>query len=220
MGVITRFVDIVNSNLNSALDSAEKPEKMLRMIIQEMEEALVDIRCQAAQFIAEKKVMERKITKLTSQSTDWQHKAELAVNKEREDLARQALIAKSECENEISEIQAQLNVVETSLAAITNDASSLQTKLSEAKQKQNTLMKREQAAVVQLHTRRQIDSSKLESVSQRYEQLHQKIENLESQVEAYDVTSNPSLEEQFRKLEADSKVETELQELKAKVANG
>ncbi|MDC2889614.1 hypothetical protein PN838_13545 [Psychrosphaera sp. G1-22] len=117
-------------------------------------------------------------------------------------------------------MQAQLNVVETSLAAITNDASSLQTKLSEAKQKQNTLMKREQAAVVQLHTRRQIDSSKLESVSQRYEQLHQKIENLESQVEAYDVTSNPSLEEQFRKLEADSKVETELQELKAKVANG
>lgn len=220
MGVITRFVDIVNSNLNAALDSAEKPEKMLRMIIQEMEEALVDIRSQAAQFIAEKKQYERKINNIMTQSTDWQNKAELALNKGREDLARQALVAKSECENDIAELRNQLSVVETSLEAITTDANSLQVKLTEAKQKQASFAKREQAAVVQLHTRRQLDSSKLDEVSLRYEQLHQKIESLESQVEAYDVTSNPSLADEFSKLEADSKVEAELEALKSKVANG
>lgn len=219
MGVITRFVDILNSNLNAALDSAEKPEKMLRMIIQEMEEALVDIRSQAAQFIAEKKQLERRISQIEKQANDWHNKAELAVSKGREDLARQALIAKSECEADIAELQSQLTVVAESVASIGEDAAKLQTKLTEAKQKQASFAKREQAAVIQLHTRKQLNSNKLDEVSQRYEQLHQKIESLESQVEAYDVTSNPSLAEQFSQLEAESKVEAELEALKSKVAN-
>lgn len=219
MGVITRFVDIVNSNLNAALDSAEKPEKMLRMIVQEMEEALVEVRSQAAQFIAEKKQLERKLEVLTAQSSDWQAKAELAISKEREDLARQALVAKANCDEDKAVLAQQISVVEQSLASISQDASNLQTKLSEAKQKQASFAKREQAAVIQLHTRRHLNDGKLEAVNQRYEQLHQKIESLESQVEAYDVTSNPSLTEQFNQLEADSKVEAELAALKAKVVN-
>jgi len=219
MGVITRFVDVLNSNINAALDSVEKPEHMLRMIIQEMEEALVEVRSHAAQVIAEKKQVERKVAALTEQALDWQNKAEMALSKDREDLARQALVAKSECESELAVIQEQLSLLSENLNAITEDANGLQQKLAEAKQKQKSLVRRQDTAVVQLNSRKTIDKNKLENVQAKYERLHNKVTELESQVEAYDMTAPVTLMDEFRKLEADSKVEDELEALKKKVAN-
>ena len=219
MGVITRFVDVLNSNINAALDSVEKPEHMLRMIIQEMEEALVEVRSHAAQVIAEKKQVERKVSALTEHALDWQNKAEMALSKDREDLARQALVAKSECESELAVIQEQLSLLSENLNAITEDANGLQQKLAEAKQKQKSLVRRQDTAVVQLNSRKTIDKNKLENVQAKYERLHNKVTELESQVEAYDMTAPVTLMDEFRKLEADSKVEDELEALKKKVAN-
>ena len=219
MGVITRFVDIFNSNINAALDSVEKPEHMLRMIIQEMEEALVEVRSHAAQVIAEKKQFERKANTLESQVADWQAKAEMALSKEREDLARQALVAKSECESELANIQQQLAQLTESLDAISSDANGLQTKLAEAKAKQQSLIRRKETAVVQLHSRKTLDNNKIENVQARYERLHNKVTELESQVEAYDMTAPVTLLDEFKQLESNSKVEDELQALKQKVAN-
>jgi len=219
MGVITRFVDILNSNINAALDKAEKPEHMLRMIIQEMEEALVEVRSHAAQFIAEKKQFERKKDRINEQMNDWQAKAEMALAKGREDLARQALIAKGDCESEAEALEAQIEQVSKGLNAITEDANKLQAKLAEAKQKQSALLRRRETAVVQLNSRKVVDSQKLENVHNKYERLHNKVAELESQVEAYDMTAPVSLMDEFRKMESDSKVEDELAELKKKVAN-
>ena len=219
MGVITRFVDILNSNINAALDSAEKPEHMLRMIIQEMEEALVEVRSNAAQFIAEKKQFERKKNQLIEQVNDWQAKAEMAITKNREDLARQALVAKSECEAEVVILDEQIAQVTQGLNAITEDANSLQTKLTEARKKRNALLRRSETAVIQLKSRKAVDSQKLENVQNKYERLHNKVAELESQVEAYDMTSSVPLMDEFRKMESESKVEDELAALKKKVAN-
>jgi phage shock protein A len=220
MSVLTRFVDIVNANLNAALDKAEKPEHTLRLIVQEMEEALVEIRSHAAGFIAEKKQVERKIETLQSQAKEWVSKAELALSKGREDLARQALVVKGESEQEVAELHEHLNSINEALSKLSADADQLQAKLDEAKQKQSAIAKRERVAVVQLNSRKTLDKNKLESASRKYEALQQKVEALESQVEAYDLTSNPSLAESFRQLEADAKLEDELAALKKKVVNG
>jgi phage shock protein A len=220
MSVLTRFVDIVNANLNAALDKAEKPEHTLRLIVQEMEEALVEVRSHAAGFIAEKKQVERKIETLQSQAKEWVCKAELALSKGREDLARQALVVKGESEREAAELNEHLGSINEALSKLSADADQLQTKLDEAKQKQSVIAKRERVAVVQLNSRKTLDKNKLESASRKYEALQQKVEALESQVEAYDLTSNPSLAESFRQLEADAKLEDELAALKKKVVNG
>lgn len=220
MSVLTRFVDIVNANINVALDKAEKPEQTLRLIVQEMEEALVEIRSHAAGYIADKKQVERKIAGLEKQAGEWLEKAELALSKGREDLARQALVVKGESEQEVSELQQHLTVIDEALAKLSEDADKLQLKLDEAKQRQAALVKRERVAVVQLNARKTLDTSKFEQASRKYEALQQKVEALESQVEAYDVTSNPSLAESFRQLESESKLEEELEQLKKKVVNG
>ena len=220
MGVITRFVDIFNSNINAVLDKAEKPEQMLRMLVQEMEEALVEVRSHAAQVIADKKQYERKMDNINARIVDWQNKAEMALTKNREDLARKALVEKSEAEQEAVSLQSQLDQISESLEIITADANGLQTKLNEARQKQQALVRRQETAVVQLASRKSVTSSKMDEVQQRYERLHQKVTSLESQVEAYDRTTPVSLMDEFRALESSSKVDEELMALKKKVANG
>lgn len=220
MGVVTRITDLVNANIHAALDKAEKPEKMLRLVIQELEETLVEARSQAAKHIADKKALTRKTSNLNAQMTDWLNKAETAIEKDREDLAKQALVEKSKCEAELTEIEKVLVVLNANLESMNADISSLQKKLSEARGKQQKLMQREAAAVTQLKSRKVLNSYDVAEIEQRYESFARKVDQMESKVEAYDLSSNPSLDEEFRQLEAESQLNKELEELKAKVANG
>lgn len=220
MGVVTRFTDLVNANINAALDKAEQPEKMLRLVIQELEETLVEARSQAAKNIADKKALTRKKENLNTQVSDWLSKAETALAKDREDLAKQALIEKSKCEAELIGIEKVLVVLTADLEGMNKDISSLQQKLSEARGKQQKLIKREAAAVTQLKSKKVLDSYNVAEIEQRYETFARKVDAMESKVEAYELSSNPSLDEEFRQLEAESQLNKELEELKTKVANG
>ncbi len=219
MGVVTRITDLVNANIHAALDKAEQPEKMLRLVVQELEETLVEARSHAAKNIADKKALNRKASNLTSQVKDWLAKAETALTKEREDLAKQALVEKSKCEAELAEIEKVLVVINANLESMNTDITSLQQKLSEAKAKQKKLMQREAAAVTQLKSRKVLNSYDVAEIEQRYETFARKVDEMESKVEAYDMSSNPSLEEEFRQLETESQLNEELEQLKAKVAN-
>jgi len=219
MGVVTRFVDVINSNINAALDKAEQPEKMIRLVIQELEETLVDVRSHAAKTIAEKKNLSRQAKHLESTVADWLAKAEVALTKDREDLAKQALVAKSHAEAELAELNSELEHVEQQLSVISEDASKLQQKLSEAQAKQNELLKREQFSKTRLKAKKTYHQSNIEVLDRKYQGVVRKIETLESEVEAFDLTSsNNDLKAQFEQLQADENIEKEMAELKKKVA--
>ncbi len=220
MGMFSRLTDIINANINSLLDKAENPEKMIRLIIQEMEETLVEVRTSAAKQIAEKKTLTRQLRAQTEKSAQWQEKAELAISKGRDDLARQALVAKQQCQPVIEDLEAQLAQVEELLESIQNDTARLQDKLTEAKQRQEACLKRQKTAEVRLKVRETVKFEQIDDAILRFEKFQQKVDGLEAQVEAYDMTEAKSLEAQFQELESEESIEEELQAIKKKVANG
>lgn len=219
MGMFSRLSDIVNSNLNSLLDKAENPEKVIRLIVQEMEETLVEIRSEAAKHIAEKKDLERKVNSANSQASDWNSKAELAISKGRDDLAKAALVEKHKMQDSASSLQEELDKVSTHISQINEDATRLQIKLNDAKAKQNALLQREKAASTRLKVKAKVNSQDIDNAIQKFESFQRKIDDIEAQVEAFDIgTEGQSLQAQFRNLEQEGRVEKELEALKKQVA--
>ena len=147
MGIFSRFSDIVNSNINSLLDKAEDPQKMVRLIIQEMEDTLVEVRSTSARLIAEKKDVQRQQQRVEHEVLDWENKAELALSKEREDLAKQALIEKQKAQQAVDSLQQELERVDESLSKLNDEISQLQEKLADAKARQKTIMMREKNCI-------------------------------------------------------------------------
>lgn len=220
MGMFSRFTDILNANLNNMLDKAEDPEKMIKLIIQEMEETLVEVRSTAAKHIAEKKTLLRQIRNAEQSMTNWHQKAELAISKGREDLARAALVEKQKCETQVSELNEELGQLEHFLSAVQEDSSNLQEKLSEAKRRQEAYVLRQQSATVRLKVREKAAVYNIDEAISKFERYQQKIDEVEAQVEAYDMTSNQDLSSQINALETDDNIEQELAALKKQVVNG
>ena len=219
MGLFTRFTDIVNANINSMLDKAEHPEKMIRLIIQEMEETLVEVRSTAAKNIAEKKSLVREIRSLEASIENWHNKAELAISKGREDLAKSALTEKHKAKEQVDYVQEQLTQLDEYLNGVQEDAQRLQEKLSEAKRRQEALILRQQSAQVRLKVREKAAVHNIEEAIGKFERYQQKIDKVEAQIEAFDMTQNSDLDSQFRALETDENIEQELEQLKKKVVN-
>src|SRR5690606_24121323 len=121
MGIFSRLSDIINANINSLLDKAEDPEKMIRMVIQEMEETLVEVRSTTAKILADKKELVRRNEKLARQVDDWQQKAELALSRGREDLAKAALLEKSTVNEVIAVVQGDMDKLDESLDKLTRE---------------------------------------------------------------------------------------------------
>ena len=220
MGLFSRFTDIVNANLNSMLDKAEHPEKMIRLIIGEMEETLIEVRSTAAKNIAEQKTLSRKVKSAEEGINHWHDKAEIALAKSRDDLAKSALAQKHKCQAELSQLNAENDQLTGFLSDIQEDAQRLQDKLNEAKRRQEALMLRQESAEVRLKMRETAVIHNIDEAMAKFERYQQKIDHLEAQVESYDLTENKDLSAQISELEQDDTIEAELAEMKKKVVNG
>ena len=220
MGLFSRFTDIINANLNSMLDKAEHPEKMIRLIIGEMEETLVEVRSTAAKNIAEQKTLARKVKATQEGIVHWHNKAEIALNKGREDLAKSALAQKHKCQAELTQLDEEDAQLTDLLTAIQEDGQRLQDKLNEAKRRQEALRLRQESAEVRLKVREKAVIHNIDEAMAKFERYQQKIDHLEAQVESYDLTENKDLSTQISDLEQDDSIEAELVEMKKKVVNG
>ncbi|MCI4644865.1 MAG: phage shock protein PspA [Hyphomonadaceae bacterium] len=219
MGLFSRLGDIINSNINAMLDSAENPEKIARLIIQEMEDTLVEVRTAAARAMADKKEMEREIAHYSSVRDDWNTKAELAIDKGREDLARGALLAKQKAEGEIARREDAMKAAEDAFEKRQADLAKLQEKLSEAKAKHRALMMRREAAEHRIRMRSQVHDGKVDEALARYANVERKVDEMEAYADTIK-GHEPSLEAEFDALERNDAVEAELQALKAKRNGG
>ena len=215
MGIFSRFGDIINSNINAMLDKAEDPEKIARLIIQEMEDTLVEVRTAAARAMADKKELQREIVAFEQSRDEWATKAELAIDKGREDLARGALTAKQRAEREIEGRKNALVAAEEAAVKRNSDLEKLQAKLDEAKAKHRALMVRRDAAEQRIRVRTKIESTKVDDAMHRYAAIERKVDEMEAYADTINVEGR-TLEAQFEELAASESVEKELAALKAK----
>lgn len=219
MGIFSRLTDIVNSNLNALLDRAEDPEKIIRLIIQEMEDTLVEVRSAAVRSIAEKKELDRKLAALVAQQEDWQHKAELAVTRGRDDLAKAALHAKGRVTQNRKALEQQLAVLSDALARQNEDIGKLQGKLTDAKARQRSLAARHKTAATRLRLKTKLYDERITDAFARFEQVERSLDVMEGEVEAQDLGRKPALNEAFADLEADAGLDEELEALKSRLGN-
>ena len=216
MGVFSRFSDIINSNINALLDKAEDPEKMVRLIIQEMEETLVEVRTVSAKAIADKKELIRRRQWLTDQAELWESKAELAIQKAREDLAKGALAERLKFVNEGLDVDVELDTLEASLQELEDEITQLQNKISEAKTRQKALITRHKTASSKLKVRKTLNSASVKETLSRLEGYERKLDDIEGQVEAYDL-GKKSLADEIEQLAENDEIESQLTALKKKM---
>jgi phage shock protein A len=218
MGIFTRFSDIVNSNINAILDKAEDPEKIVRLMIQEMEDTLVEVRSAAARSIADKKDLNRKLAHLEREQSDWDGKAELALRKGREDLAKAALVEKSRAASAAEIIRSDYAAVDEGLTKLNEDISRLESKLEDAKTRQKALLARHKTANSRLAARKKIHDYKIDDAMIRFEQYTRRIDDVEGRIEAYDLGLPKDLNHEFAGLEAEESIARELDDLKKRVS--
>ncbi len=218
MGIFSRFTDIINSNINSILDKAEDPEKMVRLIIQEMEETLVEVRTQSAKLIADKKELSRRVERWHFEAEDWESKAEIALSKAREDLARAALKEKSSAEEAAVVLETNLEVIDSNLEKLSSDIGLLQQKLGDAKTRQKALILRSRTAQSRMGVKRQLHDVDIDEAMSRFDRYERKIDDLEGEVEAYDL-GQKTLSDEISELENDERVDAALAKLKARMAH-
>lgn len=217
MGIFSRFSDIVNSNINAILDKAEDPEKIVRLMIQEMEDTLVEVRSAAARAIADKKEISRKLEALEREAQDWQDKAELALDKDREDLAKAALAEKALVSRTAEGVRAQRDAVDEGLERLSSDIASLEAKLADAKSRQQAILVRHEAASKRLEVRKRLHDYRVDDALVRFERFERRIDGLEGHVESYDL-GKKDLAQEFAELESAEAVQEELRELKSRRA--
>ncbi len=218
MGIFTRFSDIVNSNINSILDKAEDPEKIVRLMIQEMEDTLVEVRSAAARSIADKKDLNRKLERLDSEQAGWDAKAELAIRKDREDLAKAALVEKARAVAATDLIKFDYNSIDAGLSKLNEDISRLEQKLQDAKARQKSLLARHKTANSRLAARKKIHDYKIDDAMVRFEAYTRRIDDVEGRIEAYDLGLPKDLNHELAGLAAEESVARDLDDLKKRVS--
>ena len=217
MSIFSRLSDIINSNLTAILDKAEDPEKMVRLIIQEMEETLVEVRTTSARAIADRKELLRRQEWLRREAGEWERRAEVALRKEREDLARAALVERARIAEEVEALDDEITTLDESIGRLSEDIGKLQAKLKDARARQKSLVVRTTTAQSQIGVRRRLTSASIDDAMSRFEQYERRIDDLEGQVESYDV-GHRSLVDEIAELEAGDQVDAELSALKARLA--
>jgi phage shock protein A len=217
MGIFSRTRDIVAANFADLLEKAEDPAKMIRMIILEMEETLVEVRASAARTIADQKEMRRHIAKLDQLQDNWTEKAELALSKDREDLAKAALVERQKAVDMADQLKAEVGVLDDALRASEEDIAKLQTKLREARTKQNAVQTRLETANNRTRLREMYNGPKTHEAFSRFDILDRRVDEAEGRADAMGLGSVKTLEEEISELRAGDKVDAELAALKARM---
>jgi len=219
MGIFSRMTDIINSNINSLLDQAEDPEKMIRLIIQEMEDTLVEVRSSSARVLADRKGAARKLEQVQAEADSWEEKARLAISKGREDLARAALQEKRAIEDEVTVVEAELKATDEHIAQLNVEVAQLQQKLTDAKAKQKALMMRSKTVESRIKVKRQMHREALDTAFQRFDHFERRMDTLESQLESMDVGRDvpPDLAAEINSLEEDERINDDLARLKSEM---
>lgn len=219
MSIFSRMSDIINSNLNALLDKAEDPEKMVRLIIQEMEETLVEVRSTSARAIADRKDLERRRESLTAEAREWERKAEIAISKGRDDLAKGALGERNRATDAAVAVDRELGQLQDTLSKLNEDVGLLQAKIKDAKVRQNAIILRGKAAQTRLGVRRQLSDHNINDAMHRFEMYERKMDDLEGQIESYDM-GKKTLADEIADLEVDDSLDVELAALKARLSGG
>jgi len=220
MSIFSRMADIINSNLNAMLDKAEDPQKMIRLIIQEMEETLVEVRSSSARVIADKKTAERRLQQILNDARDWEAKAKLAISKGREDLARAALAEKQLMTDEAQAVEDELASLDEHLAHLSEEIAQLQQKLNDAKAKQKAILMRSKTVNDRIRVKRQMQRDALDDAFMKFEKFERRVDNLEGQLEAMELgrEGKPDLASEIEELANEDKVNAELERLKAELS--
>jgi phage shock protein A len=217
MGIFSRTRDIIAANVTDLLDKAEDPAKMIRMIVMEMEETLIEVRASAARTIADQKEMRRHIAKLEKLQESWTEKAELALSKGREDLAKAALVERQKAGDMADRLKEEIAVLDDALQASEADITKLQNKLREARARQNSVTTRLESAHNRTRLREMYAGQKTEEAFSRFDLLERRVDLAEGRADAAGLGVQKSLEEEIAELRSADKVDAELAALKARL---
>jgi len=214
MGVFTRLKDIINSNLNAMLDAAEDPDKLIRLMIQEMEDTLVEVKANCAGAIAARKRAERAVTSAETAIVTWEERARLAIEKGREDLAREAIRVRRRLEDLRDAHAKEATGCDEVVARYKEDIGAVEAKLVDARQRHRLLVQRHKRAKTHERTRGVIERVTRYDAVTKFDQLEQRIERMEAFQEIDPDLQKPSLEEAFAALKEADAIEEELARLK------
>jgi phage shock protein A len=218
MSIFSRTRDIFAANMTELLDRAEDPARMIRMIILEMEETLVEVRASAAKTIADGKDMRRTLIRLDELQTSWTEKAELALSKGREDLAKAALIERQKASDMGEGLKEEIKQLDDTLRSYEADIAKLQGKLREARARQNAIAHRLESAVTRARARELLNGGRTDDAFSKFEILERRADFAEGRAEALGMTGPKSLEEEIAELKSSEKVDAELEAMKAALA--
>ncbi|MDD9301627.1 MAG: phage shock protein PspA [Desulfobacter sp.] len=215
MGIFTRFRDIVSSNINAMLDKAEDPEKLIKLMIREMEDTLIELKSSCANTIANQKKVERLLEETREREDFWTTKAELAVNKGRDDLARQALMEKRRFSQRVDAVEEELTELTSIVEQYRDDIQELENKLKSAREKQRLLVQRHIRAQKKKKVQQEIRRVDSADVMQKFEEMENNIERMEAEADLVNYGKRSTLEETFEDLAADDDIQKELDALKS-----
>jgi phage shock protein A len=216
MGIFSRTRDIIAANFNDMLDKADDPTKMIRMIILEMEETLVEVRASAARTIADQKEMHRHCVKLDRLQADWSEKAQLALSKDREDLARAALVEKKKAGDMSDQLKAEIAVLDDALRAYEDDIQKLQHRLREARSRQTAIAARLESAENRVKLRTLMSTERTDEALARFDQLERRVDYAEGRADALQIAESqpPSLADEIAALAGSDAIDDELEAMK------
>ncbi len=222
MGIFSRTRDIIAANFNELLDQADDPAKMIRMIILEMEETLVDVRASAARTIADQKEMHRHTVKLDKLQADWGEKAQLALSKDREDLARAALLERKKAADMSDQLKQEIAVLDDALRAYEEDIAKLQHRLREARSRQSQIAARLESAENRVKLRSLMTSERVDEALTRFDQLERRVDYAEGRADSLRIAADqpPSLADEIAALEGSDKIDEELEAMKRALGKG
>ena len=214
MGIFTRFRDIISSNINAILDKAEDPEKLIKLMIREMEDTLVEIKAACAGAMASSKKVQRQLTTLQERIQYWEEKAQLAVSKGRDNLAREALVEKRRYTRRIDGLENELSEHNLLVEQYQGDIRQLEDKLKSARDKQRLLVQRHIHASQKIQAQEEIRRVDSTAAMMKFDELENRIERMEAEADLVNYGKTTSLEAELERLSVDEEIENELRALK------